>query len=446
MTVNHQANVKKVNKKVVILSSSNDSWVLLLERNNYDVVRCKDIRELDTILEDETNCICIADLTNCVFSLACITTKAMNNQHVRWITILNKEQLDVDVVRSFIGKFCSDYFLSPIVDGQFMPFIKHQMGMTKITNNKNPKDLLIKLLLSGESKKVKRLKDLVRRVSSSDVNIFITGENGTKKQSLARYLWHSSGRKYGRFFTIDCDLLLTSSTQRDIFYHYFSNSAKNTENFKNETVYLKNLQSLPQDFQLKLLEFFNLDLKSRLRLETQNDIKIISSSSIQPDALLNEYQFNKELFYKLNIFHLDVPSLRERSEDIRKFAQYFLDIHLNKINTMAVKFSEDIDNLLLSYPWPNNLIELENQVKQAVISSEGPVITSDAFLLPSTKCAKRSLKSIKDEAEKDILLSALHLHHGQVMSAAKDLGISRATMYRLLSKHQILPDGDRIRA
>ncbi|WP_269155288.1 helix-turn-helix domain-containing protein [Photobacterium damselae] len=113
---------------------------------------------------------------------------------------------------------------------------------------------------------------------------------------------------------------------------------------------------------------------------------------------------------------------------------------------MAVKFSEDIDKLLLSYPWPNNLIELENQVKQAVISSEGPVITSDAFLLPSTKCAKRSLKSIKDEAEKDILLSALHLHHGQVMSAAKDLGISRATMYRLLSKHQILPDGDRIRA
>lgn len=74
------------------------------------------------------------------------------------------------------------------------------------------------------------------------------------------------------------------------------------------------------------------------------------------------------------------------------------------------------------------------------------MITSDAFLLPSTKCAKRSLKSIKDEAEKDILLSALHLHHGQVMSAAKDLGISRATMYRLLSKHQILPDGDRIRA
>ncbi|MDC4169954.1 sigma-54-dependent Fis family transcriptional regulator, partial [Photobacterium damselae] len=187
-------------------------------------------------------------------------------------------------------------------------------------------------------------------------------------------------------------------------------------------------------------------LKSRFRLETQNDIKIISSSSIQPDTLLNEYQFNKELFYKLNIFHLDVPSLRERSEDIRKFAQYFLDIHLNKINTMAVKFSEDIDKLLLSYPWPNNLIELENQVKQAVISSEGHVITSDAFLLPSTKCAKRSLKSIKDEAEKDILLSALHLHHGQVVSAAKDLGISRATMYRLLSKHQILPDGDRIRA
>lgn len=122
MIVNRQANFKKINKKVVILSSSNDSWVLLL-RNNYDVIRCKDIRELDTILDEQMHCICIADLTNSVFSLACITAKAMNNQHVRWVTILNKEQLEVDAVRSFISKFCSDYFLSPITDGQFIPFI-----------------------------------------------------------------------------------------------------------------------------------------------------------------------------------------------------------------------------------------------------------------------------------------------------------------------------------
>ncbi|WP_457770389.1 AAA-type ATPase lid domain-containing protein [Photobacterium damselae] len=206
------------------------------------------------------------------------------------------------------------------------------------------------------------------------------------------------------------------------------------------------MHALSQDLQLKLLEFFNYNSKPKLQLDSQNNIRFISSSSYNPDKLLNEYHFNKELFYKLNIFHLDVPSLRERSNDIKMFAQYFLELHLSKINTMAVSFSDDIEALLMSYPWPNNLIELENQVKQAVISSNGSVITSDGFLLPSTKCAKRSLKSIKDEAEKDILLSALHLHHGQVVSAAKDLGISRATMYRLLSKHQILPDGDRIRA
>ncbi len=446
MIVNRQANVKKINKKVVILSSSNDSWVLLLERNNYDVIRCKDIRELDTILDEQMHCICIADLTNSVFSLACITAKAMNNQHVRWVTILNKEQLEVDAVRSFISKFCSDYFLSPITDGQFIPFIKHQMGMIKITNNQAPKDSLVLLMLSGDSKKVKRLKDLVRRVISADVNIFITGEDGTKKQELARHLWHTGCRKYGRFVTLDCDLLESSSSQRDVFFHYFSLTHKTDEKYKNETIYLKNIHALSQDLQLKLLEFFNYNSKPKLQLDSQNNIRFISSSSYHPDKLLNEYQFNKELFYKLNIFHLDVPSLRDRSNDIKMFAQYFLELHLSKINTMAVSFSDDIEALLMSYPWPNNLIELENQVKQAVISSNGSVITSDAFLLPSTKCAKRSLKSIKDEAEKDILLSALHLHHGQVMSAAKDLGISRATMYRLLSKHQILPDGDRIRA
>lgn len=143
---------------------------------------------------------------------------------------------------------------------------------------------------------------------------------------------------------------------------------------------------------------------------------------------------------------MDVPSLRDRSNDIKMFAQYFLELHLSKINTMAVSFSDDIEALLMSYPWPNNLIELENQVKQAVISSNGSVITSDAFLLPSTKCAKRSLKSIKDEAEKEYLTFCFAFASWSSDVCCKRLGISRATMYRLLSKHQILPDGDRIRA
>jgi DNA-binding NtrC family response regulator len=140
------------------------------------------------------------------------------------------------------------------------------------------------------------------------------------------------------------------------------------------------------------------------------------------------------------VFHIKVPTLRERGSDIYLLAEKFLSQFSNEYNTLATSFSEDSKQLLLRYGWPGNVRELMNQVKRAALLAEGNEVKAEHFDLPSKSNFKQSLRNIKDEAEKDVLVAVLETHRGQVASAAKDLGVSRATMYRLLNKHNIVPD------
>ncbi len=170
------------------------------------------------------------------------------------------------------------------------------------------------------------------------------------------------------------------------------------------------------------------------------DVRIIASSSADLEAAVVNGEFSKELFYRLNVFHIKVPTLRERGSDIFLLAETFLTKFAREYSTMAASFSEDSKQLLLRYSWPGNVRELINQVKRAALLAEGNEVRAEHFDLPSKANLKQSLRNIKDEAEKDVLVAVLETHRGQVASAAKDLGVSRATMYRLLNKHNIVPD------
>lgn len=136
---------------------------------------------------------------------------------------------------------------------------------------------------------------------------------------------------------------------------------------------------------------------------------------------------------------LSVPALRERGSDIVLLAEFLLLKYARQYNSVAKSFSEQAQAMLLQYQWPGNIRELISQIKRAVLLAENKCIEAEQLDIPRITEDKQSLKKIREESERTALLTVLENNKGQISAAARELGVSRATMYRLLNKHDLIP-------
>ncbi|MGR5065078.1 VpsR-related response regulator [Photobacterium sp. DNB22_13_2] len=433
-----QSQNKSIDGRLVALGCNYEPWIALLEQSGWKTHCCYDLRTVDSILEEYSPCICVVDLSNNDFSLNSISLRANKTKQVKWIAIIKKEQLKTDAICQFINNFCVDYFTVPIPSSHMLSTIGHQLGMLEIESSSwveitSQHDMG----LYGESKSIKQLRDMVRRVAMTEVNVFLTGENGTGKELIAKSIHNLSKRKNTPFIALNCAAL----SQDDDNMALLDGSYRQEDGTPfNGTLMLDNVDELSKELQEALLMYLQAPSCDSLEEEASGDVRIIASTSVDLEVAVTNGQFSKELFYRLNVFHIKVPTLRERGSDIFLLAETFLTKFAREYSTMASSFSEDSKQLLLRYSWPGNVRELINQVKRAALLAEGNEVKAEHFDLPSKSNLKQSLRNIKDEAEKDVLVAVLETHRGQVASAAKDLGVSRATMYRLLNKHNIVPD------
>ncbi|MGF1728080.1 sigma-54-dependent transcriptional regulator [Photobacterium kasasachensis] len=433
-----QCQNKSINGRLVAIGCNYEPWIALLEQSGWKTHCCYDLRTADSILEEFSPCICIVDLSNNDFSLNSISLRANKTKQVKWIAIIKKEQLKTDAICQFINNFCVDYFSVPIPGSHLLDTVGHQLGMLDIESSSwveitSQHDMG----LFGDSKSIKQLRDMVRRVALTEVNVFLTGENGTGKELIAKSIHNLSKRKNAPFVIVNCGSL----TRDDEKIAFLDGSYTNEDGSQfNGTILLDNVEELSKELQDELLTYLQIPAGESLDDDASSDARIIASSSADLEAAVANGDFSKELFYRLNVFHIKVPTLRERGSDIFLLAETFLTKFAREYSTMAASFSEDSKQLLLRYSWPGNVRELINQVKRAALLAEGNEVRAEHFDLPSKANLKQSLRNIKDEAEKDVLVAVLETHRGQVASAAKDLGVSRATMYRLLNKHNIVPD------
>ncbi|MGF1724662.1 sigma-54-dependent transcriptional regulator [Photobacterium nomapromontoriensis] len=429
---------KSINGRLVAIGCNYEPWIALLEQSGWKTHCCYDLRTADSILEEYSPCICVVDLSNNDFSLNSISLRANKTKQVKWIAIIKKEQLKTDAICQFINNFCVDYFSVPIPGSHLLDTVGHQLGMLEIESSSwveitSQHDMG----LFGESKSIKQLRDMVRRVAMTEVNVFLTGENGTGKELIAKSIHNLSKRKNMPFVAVNC----ASLTRDDEKVALLNGSYRQESGGPfSGTLMLDNVEELSRELQDDLLAYLQAPSCESLDGESTTDVRIIASSSADLEVAVANGEFSKELFYRLNVFHIKVPTLRERGSDIFLLAETFLTKFAREYSTMASSFSEDSKQLLLRYSWPGNVRELINQVKRAALLAEGNEVKAEHFDLPSKANLKQSLRNIKDEAEKDVLVAVLETHRGQVASAAKDLGVSRATMYRLLNKHNIVPD------
>lgn len=315
----------------------------------------------------------------------------------------------------------------------------------------------------GTSEGMMRAMDLAKIISGADdTTVLIGGESGTGKELMARFIHQNSPRARGPFVTINCGAIPRELAENELFGYERGAFTGATEKIKqgkfeqaqHGTILFDEIAELSQDLQVKLLRV--LQEKSFYRLggskEISVDVRVIASTNRDLEKLVEEGKFREDLFYRLNVARITLPSLKERGGDILMLASSFVKEFNKKFGKNITGFSSEAVDILKNYPWKGNVRELRNCIERVILLSTEEVIRKDAlsFLkLPGvvTPLAGSGTIEIKDgqhflqisksgvkmgDVLKDLIIETLKITNGNQIKAAKLLGISRAKLrYRI---------------
>ncbi|MFH2203550.1 MAG: sigma-54 dependent transcriptional regulator [Elusimicrobiota bacterium] len=292
-----------------------------------------------------------------------------------------------------------------------------------------------------------RVLELVRKVAATDASVLIEGESGTGKELIARAIHSASGRRSNSFVAVNCGALPEGLLESELFGHArgsFTGAVVNKrglfEEAKDGTLFLDEIGEMSPALQVKLLralqsgeirrvgENRNIKVNARIVTATNRDLK----------KAMDENAFRDDLYYRLNVFPIVIPPLRERPEDILPLAEHFLKIACGRHGREALRFSPHAAKLLRAHVWAGNVRELEHAVERAVImSSEDEIGVED--LPPETQPAAAEARGLQrlSEIEREHIVKALEICGGNQVETAKRLGIGRNTLWRKLKEYKI---------
>lgn len=439
-----QFRMDSVPGSLVVVGGSYEPWLSVLEQVGWRCTQCADLRKANALFTETGPCIGVVDLSHDEFSLNGIANLVSSHKQVRWIAFIREHQLSSDTICQFIVNFCIDFFTAPIPDAQLLSSIGHQLGMLKLEKKVWPHyGSNNDMGLVGDSIPMKRLRDQIKRIGPTDVSILIYGESGTGKETVARAVHKTSARAHKEFISVNCRALSERRIESDLFGINRDQSDEPCllEQAHGGTLLLNDILTLPKSQQINLLRFLQEGMVETKDGPKEVDVRVLAANSADIEKALIDGDFNEELYHYINVLRINVPSLKERAGDIAILARHFLMDYSREYNAQARSFTEEAARALTRYHWPGNVRELMNQIKRVVLMSDSVMLDEDNLDLPKRSDGKRSLKSIRERSERDALLLVLESHAGQVSMAAKELGVSRATMYRLLNKHNLITDG-----
>jgi DNA-binding NtrC family response regulator len=299
----------------------------------------------------------------------------------------------------------------------------------------------------GECPSIKRVMDIVDKVSKTDANILITGENGTGKGVIAKEIHRRSERSKKILVTVDMASIPVSLFESELFGHMkgaFTDAKQSRtgrfESATGGTLFLDEIGNLSLNMQTKILN--TLQERHIIPLGSNKiipiDIRLICATNKNLDKMVMEGLFRQDLLFRINTIQIDLPPLRDRGSDIDLMAGYFLDKYSAKYNRGQMSLSKEVMTALRNYPWPGNIRELEHSIEKAVILSEGETVKSDGLFLkriPFPQSVTTDIPLMFDQYEKDIIRKSLLRNMGNLASAARELGITRQTIYNKMKKY-----------
>jgi two-component system NtrC family response regulator len=296
----------------------------------------------------------------------------------------------------------------------------------------------------GSSSIMQEVLVTVRKVAKTDVPVLILGESGTGKELIANAMHNQSDRKAGPFVAINCSAIPDTLLESELFGHEKGSFTGATtqrkgrlEYAKGGTLFLDEIGDLAPELQVKLLRFLQEKVIERVggRESIPVDARVIAATNQDLEAAAKASNFREDLYFRLAVVKISLPPLRDRGSDVIELAEHLLESFADELKKPPKKFARTAIDAMRYHNWPGNIRELQNRVKRAFVLTDGPLIGPEAMELPPAQNgAAPTLKAARQDMERDVIIRALKENNNNISKTARMLGISRPTLYELMSR------------
>ena len=373
----------------------------------------------------------------------------IGHKGAEWIAVLSPELLGARGLGDFIGEWFFDFHTLPFDLPRLQFALGRAYGMGRMRGLRRTEPPAQAHDLLGQSRSTRKLRTLIGKLAPTEAPVLIRGESGTGKELVAKSLHWQSRRASGPFVAINCGSIPESLIQSELFGHEkgaftgaFQRKIGRIETASGGTLFLDEIGDLPLELQANLLRFLQEMKIERVGGGTPLavDVRVLAATHVDLERAVEQGRFREDLYYRLNVLQVQTAPLRERVEDIPLLASHFSSQYSRDAGRRTRHFSESAIAAMLEYSWPGNVRELVNRVRRGLVLAERRQIEAADLGLEKKSSIKEVIGNLSDylfQAERQALDAVLSRHSRNMSQAARALGISRPTFYRLLHKHQI---------
>ncbi len=380
-------------------------------------------------------------------SLAELDAFLRSHENQEWVGCFDVASLGQPGCRDLILGHLFDHHTLPVDPARVLSCLGHAHGRAllrePIAGKELPQD---DTAVVGQSAAMTELLRQAARSAPSSAPVLICGESGSGKELIAQFVHQHSLRAQGPFVVVNCGAIQPALIQSELFGHErgaFTGAVGEKRGLfevaDGGTLFLDEIGDLPFDLQVNLLRFLQEGTVNRVgSTKVMNlDVRVVAATNIDLEAAVAQGRFREDLFYRLNVLPLQVRPLRERREDIRALAHHFFRKFAPEKRAQLKGFSRVAIQAMEAYAWPGNVRELINRVRCSMIMAEGRLILPADLGLEAPTCPdlQNVLDDARQKAERGAIYSTLQQNGRNVAVAARQLGVSRMTLYRLMVKH-----------
>lgn len=434
-----------------------------LEKNQYLVTTATKLVDAYSVMERESPELIITDYRLPDGTGMEILERIINSKkHTPVILITNYSDIRTAVKSMKMGAF--EYITKPVNPDELLATVNEAFNVKNLPSAASAESESAVPAASsqdseddyfvGESRVALQIEQYINLVAPTDMSVIVLGESGTGKEYIAKRIHQKSKRSSGPFVAIDCGALSKDLAGSELFGHVkgaFTGASDNKtghfESAKGGTIFLDEIGNLSYEVQIKLLRAIqerkirkiggnkDIDIDVRIIVATNEDLAVAAKNG----------EFREDLYHRLNEFSMEASPLRERKEDLFKFADLFLQASNRSLEKEVSGFSEEVKDVFMNYSWPGNLREFKNIIKRAVLLTGEGEITADVIpldlSLPENSIVEiggaKDLKSSFEEQEKTLIIKTLEEVKYNKSKAAKILDMDRKTLYNKLEKYSI---------
>ncbi len=369
---------------------------------------------------------------------------------IRWIGGLDYREITNEAHLVLIAEHLHDFVTLPLDADRLAVIAGHAYGMAELKQVYRARQSVPSMGefdLIGNSHPMQELFTSIRQAGQSDAPVLITGETGTGKERVARAIHAASPRANRPFIPLQCGRITPGNLPPDLQAHPVPFDFRLDQAFSEEneggTLFLDNVAELAPGAQARLLHLLDRECWHRTEREEEpwkgSRLRILCSTDVDLSLCVQDGLFRCDLFYRLQVLSIRVPSLRERVGDIHMLARHFLDRFQRGRQPRIAGFNKDALAVLSLHDWPGNVRELRNRIQRAVQTCEEEYIAPVHLDLERRqhRQPRMNLQAVREEAERQAVEAAVKRNRLNLSRAAEELGISRITLYRLLEKYEL---------